>query len=136
MIYHEDSINEFFGESDFIINTLPHDISTIGLINSNVLKAAKPNMTFINIGRDSIFQGDDFYGYLKTHKDASAILDMYEKFPNPITNKYRRLKNVLVFPRVASISNESDLALKRLLMDNIQAIINNKPLKNRLDVIV
>ena len=35
-IYHEDSINEFFGESDFVINTLPHDESTIGLINSKV----------------------------------------------------------------------------------------------------
>lgn len=131
-IYHEDSINEFFSESDFVINTLPHDESTIGLINSKVLESAKPNMTFINIGRDSIFSGDDLYNHLKTHKDTTAILDMFELFPNPITNKFRRLSNVLVMPRVASISQESENALKQLLSDNMIAAISGGELKNRV----
>lgn len=132
MIYHEDSINEFFSKSDFVINTLPHDESTIGLINSNVLESAKPDMTFINIGRDSIFNGDDFYNHLKAHRDATAILDIFELLPNPITNKYRRLSNVLVMPRVASISKESEDALKQLLSENINAAIGGGELKNRV----
>ncbi len=132
MIYHEDSINEFFSKSDFVINTLPHDESTIGLINSNVLESAKPDMTFINIGRDSIFNGDDFYNHLKAHRDANAILDIFELLPNPITNKYRRLSNVLVMPRVASISKESEDALKQLLSENINAAIGGGELKNRV----
>ena len=63
-IYHEDSINDFFSQCDYIINTLPHDASTIGLINRQVLESAKPIMTFINIGRDSIFGGDAFYNFI------------------------------------------------------------------------
>lgn len=131
-IYHEDSINELFCESDFVVNTLPHDDSTIGLINSKVLASAKPNMTLINIGRDSIFNGNDFYNHLKAHKDTTAILDMFELVPNPITNKYRRLSNVLVMPRVASISKESEESLKQLISDNIIAAISLGELKNRV----
>ena len=131
-IYYEESINEFFSESDFVINTLPHNESTIGLIINKVLASAKPNITFINIGRDSVFSGNDFYYHLKAHKDTTAILDMFELFPNPITNKYRRLSNVLVMPRVASISKESEDALKQLLSDNMIAAISGGELKNRI----
>ena len=89
-------------------------------------------MTFINIGRESIFNGDDFYQYLKSHKDATAILDMFELIPNPVTNKYRRLSNVLVMPRVASISQESDINLKELMRMNVEAILNKRELRNRV----
>ena len=131
-IYHKESIDEFFSRCDYVVNTLPHDKSTIGLIDNGVLSYAKSNMTFINIGRDSIFNKDDFYQFLKSHKDMTAILDMYELLPNPITNKYRRLSNVLVTPRVASVSPESTMALKELIKDNIHAVVNNKQLSNRI----
>lgn len=131
-IYHENEIRDFFAQCDYVINTLPHDESTIGMLNTEVLSSAKDTMTFVNIGRDSIFAGDDFYYWLKKHKDATAILDMFEIIPNPITNKYRRLSNVLVMPRVASISQESEFALQELISDNISLAIEGKELKNRI----
>jgi len=131
-IYHKEDITVFFKKCDFIINTLPHTPSTIGLINMSLLECAKSTMTFINIGRDSIFNREDFYHYLKSHKNVTAILDMYELIPNPITNKYRRLSNVLILPRIASISQESDRNLKDLLRSNMDAVINNGNIKNRL----
>lgn len=131
-IYHQDDIAEFFANCDYVVNTLPHDSSTEGIIDKEVLSKSKPSMTFINIGRESIFKGDDFYRYLKTHKDATAILDMYELIPNPITNQYRRLSNVLVMPRIASISKESDERLKELMRKNIDAVINKQDLINRV----
>lgn len=131
-IYHREDIAKFFAKSDYIINTLPHDSSTIGLIDKALLDSCKSAMTFINIGRESIFNGDDFYQYLKSHKDATAILDMFELIPNPVTNKYRRLSNVLVMPRVASISQESDINLKELMRMNVEAILNKRELRNRV----
>lgn len=131
-IYHRDAIKEFFSQCDFVINTLPQDESTIGLIDASVLEAAKSTVVFINIGRDSIFFGDDFWVYLRTHKEAVAILDMFEVFPNPITNKYRRLANVLVLPRVAAISQESVASLKKLISYNIEASIQRNSLLNQI----
>lgn len=131
-IYHKENIGEFFSSCDFVVNTLPHDKSTIGLIDSNLLGKAKRTMTLVNIGRDSIFAGNDFYNWLKRNKDATAILDMFDIIPNPITNKYRRLSNVLVMPRVAAISQESESALRDLLSENMQLAIDGKELKNRI----
>lgn len=131
-IYHQDNIAEFFANSDYVVNTLPHDDSTIGIIDMEVLSNCKSSMTFINIGRESVFKGNDFYQYLKTHKMATAILDMFELIPNPITNKYRRLSNVLVMPRIASISHESDERLKVLMRTNIDAVINKQELINKV----
>ena len=131
-IYHQDGLKEFFSQCDFVINTLPQDESTMGLIDADVLDAAKPSLVFINIGRDSIFFGDDFWRFLKTHKEAVAILDMFEVFPNLITNKYRRLANVLVMPRVSAISQESVVALKKVLSSNIEASIQGNPLQNQI----
>ena len=131
-IYNGDDIVTLFSESDFIVNTLPHDDSTIGLIDSLLLTQCKQTVTFINIGRESIFKEDDFYKYLKANKDVTAILDMFDILPNPITNKYRRLANVLVMPRVAAISQESGRRLALLLTHNINAAIKGNEMKNRL----
>ena len=131
-IYNGADIVNLFTESDFIVNALPHDESTIGLIDSSLLMHSKQDMTFINIGRESVFNGDDFYKYLKINKDATAILDMFDILPNPITNKYRRLSNVLVMPRIAAISQESGRILTELLEYNINACISGNELKNRL----
>lgn len=131
-IYHRDGLNEFLRGCDFLVNILPHDGSTIGMIDREFLEHVKSNVVFINIGRDSIFNGDDFYHFMKTHKEATAILDMFELIPNPITNKYRRLKNVLVTPRISAISKESTEGLKKLLKSNTMAIINNTALTNRI----
>ena len=131
-IYNGGDIVKLFSESDYIVNVLPHDESTVGLIDDALLKHCKQTMTFINIGRESVFKGDDFYQYLKRNKDVTAILDMFDILPNPITTKYRRLSNVLVMPRIAAISQESGRGLTELLQYNINACITGIDLKNRL----
>lgn len=131
-IYKGGDIVKLFSESDFIVNVLPHAESTVGLIDDALLKHCKQTMTFINIGRESVFKGEDFYQYLKRNKDVTAILDMFDILPNPITNKYRRLSNVLVMPRIAAISQESGNELKLLLRYNMEAVLSGKELKNRL----
>lgn len=131
-IYNGGDIVTLFSESDYIVNVLPHDESTIGLIDDSLLKYCKQSMTFINIGRETVFYKDDFYQYLKRNKDVTAILDMFDILPNPITNKYRRLSNVLVMPRIAAISQESGRRLSELLRYNVDACISGNDLKNRL----
>lgn len=131
-IYHREDFKEFLCKCDYIVNVLPHDESTKGIINADVLESVKSNMVFINIGRNSIFHGDDFYRFMKTHKGAIAILDMFEILPNPLTNKYRRLSNVMVTPRISAVSQESTAALKDLLLQNIKAVEDGTELKNRI----
>lgn len=129
-IYHKETINDFVSQCDYIINTLPDLDDTRGLWDENFFSICKDNAVFINIGRDTIYHGDDFYNYLKTHKNSTAILDMFDFIPNPITNKYKRLSNVMVFPRVAAISKESDEKLKQLIFNNLSKYLSGQDLDN------
>ena len=55
---------------------------------------------------------------------------MLEQMPNPITNPYRRLSNVLVLPGVTAASVESMDRLHVLLLSNLENIKYNSPMKN------
>ena len=69
---------------------------------------------------------------MRMNKDAVAILDIFEIIPRYITNPLRRLSNVLIFPRVSAISQESDNYLIRLVIDNITRLQNHQEFKNQI----
>lgn len=131
-IFHFDNFFEFISQCDYLVNTLPHNEQTIGLLNREVFQQMKETISIINVGRKSIFNDADFLSFLKRSPNATAILDMFEKFPNPITNPYRRLENVLVLPGVTAISQEINEKLHDLILRNIASVANNHPLINRI----
>ena len=131
-IYHKADFPDFLSACDFLVNVLPHDSSTFGLLNKESLGYLKPNVVFINIGRDSIYEKCDFVRFMRMNKDAVAILDIFEIIPRYITNPLRRFSNVLIFPRVSAISQESDNYLIRLVIDNITRLQNHQEFKNQI----
>ena len=131
-IYHKDTFNEFLSSCDYLINVLPHNSSTIGLLNIETLKYLKPKVVFINIGRESIYEKNSFVQFMRKNSNAVAILDIFEIIPRIFTNPLRRLSNVLIFPRVAAISQESDNAIIGLIIENINRLKNNHKLVNQL----
>ena len=124
-VYHQDTIHDFLGECDFVINTLPHSEQTIGLLDEERFSMMKDTVVFINIGRESIYKKKDMLYFFNTHRDATAILDIFELIPNPFS-KLHRLSNIYITPRVAAISQESDDRLKELILKNLQAYFEGK----------
>ena len=90
----------------------------------------KQTVVIINVGRKKLINDHDFIQFLRKNKDATAILDMFEKVPNPFTNPYRRLSNVLVLPGVTAISKEIDDKLLTLCKMNIENYEQGKQLLN------
>lgn len=129
-IYGPDSSAEFFGSCDYLVNCVPLMPSTEGLLNKSIFDLLKPTVTIVNVGRKKLINDKDLLAFLKTNRDAVAVLDMFEKIPNPITNPYRRLKNVLVLPGVTAISQEINLKLERLVRDNISRYEQSQTLLN------
>ena len=104
------------------------------MLNNQSLSSLKPNIVFINIGRDSIYNRKDFINFFRTNKEAVAILDIFEVIPRYITNPLRHLSNVLIFPRISAISRESDETLKELIIDNITRLMNDEQLINQIQL--
>lgn len=131
-IYNKDGQAEFLGRCDYIVNCMPLFKSTEGMLCKDWFDKMKTDVTIVNVGRKKIINDKDFLAFLKEHREATAVLDMFEKIPNPITNPYRRLSNVLVLPGVTAISKEIDEKLSNLIMENMRRLHSGEALLNQI----
>lgn len=131
-IYNAEGLTEFLGRCDYIVNCMPLFKTTEGMLNREWFEKMKPDVTIVNVGRKKIINDKDFIAFLKAHKEATAVLDMFEKIPNPFTNPYRRLSNVLVLPGVTAISKEIDEKLSNLITENMRRLKSGEPLLNQI----
>lgn len=118
------------GEYDYIISTLPANEATEGFLDAELFAAMKNTAVILNVGRKAVFNQKDFYLALKRGVIGGAVLDMFEKIPNPITNPFRRLRNVVVLPGVAAISREVNERLKWHMYKNLLACVTGEPVQN------
>lgn len=131
-IYNAEGLTEFLGCCNYIVNCMPLFKTTEGMLNREWFEKMKPDVTIVNVGRKKIINDKDFIAFLKAHKEATAVLDMFEKIPNPFTNPYRRLSNVLVLPGVTAISKEIDEKLSNLITENMRRLKSGEPLLNQI----
>lgn len=130
MLRNREELKANLSEYDYIVSTLPDNDETKGSINKELFDCMKKNAVIINVGRKAVFNENDFYAALKSKKIGGAVLDMFEKIPNPITNKFRRLKNVIVLPGVSAISREVNDRLKDHMYKNILASLKGDVVSN------
>ena len=131
-IYNKENLGEFLRGCDYIVNCMPLFKSTEGLLNKTWFDLMKQDVTIVNVGLKKLINVTDFVTFLKSHKDATAILDIFEKVPNPITNPYRRLSNVLVLPGVTAISKEINEKLATLIYENMRRLNTNEAFINQI----
>lgn len=117
-------------EYDYVVCTLPDNDDTRGGLNKEFFFAMKDSAVIVNVGRRAVFNEDELYAALKKRQIGGAILDMFEKLPNPITNRFRRLKNVIVWPGVSAISRELNIRLKEHMYANMIAAIEENEISN------
>ena len=118
------------GKYDYIVSTLPDNEATKGFIDKELFACMKKTAVIVNVGRKAVFNGEDFYLALKKKQIGGAVLDMFEKLPNPITNKFRRCKNVIVLPGVSAISKEVGGRLKEHMYKNVIAMLDGEAISN------
>ena len=115
---------------DYIVSTLPDNEETKGSVNAELFSAMKKSAVIINVGRKAVFNENDFYTALKKKQIGGAVLDMFEKLPNPITNKFRRLGNTIVLPGVSAISKEVNVRLREHVYKNLVASLGGSEVSN------
>ncbi len=126
----KEDLKNNLNDYDYIVSTLPDNEDTKKFINKELFDCMKNTAVIVNVGRKAVFDNEDFYVALKSGTIGGAVLDMFEKIPNPVTNKFRRLKNVVILPGVAAISKEVNGRLKEHMAKNISACINGESLIN------
>lgn len=122
IIIDKEELLQNLGNADYIVSTLPDNEDSKHFISDDLIKSMNPHSYFINVGRQSSIDNEALYKALKEKKIQGAVLDMFEKIPNPITNKYRRLHNVIVLPGVAAVSEETNTRLRDFMLHNLQLL--------------
>lgn len=124
--YHGDLL-EMARAVDTVISVLPGTKQTDGVFNAQFFKALGANGVFINVGRGSSVDEADLAEALKDGTIAAAGLDVFADEPN-VPQALFDCDNAVLLPHVASASVATRNAMADLVVDNLIAFADGKPL--------
>ena len=113
--------------SDFLIVACPGGDKTKHLINIDVLRALGAKGTLINIARGSIVDETALIEALREGVIACAGLDVFEHEPK-VPAELLAMEQVTLLPHIGSATRETRGEMSQLLLDNLDAHFNGRPL--------
>ncbi len=115
---------------DVLFITSPLTKNTKKMINEKIIKKLNKGAIVINVSRGGCLCLDSLKKYLKNGHLSGAGLDVTEPEPLPKNHPLFKLKNVVITPHIAGISDNFAYRNFKLITDNIERYINNKKLIN------
>jgi len=113
--------------SDFLFVTALANASTRHIVNARVLQALGPRGMLFNISRAQNIDEGALLDALEAGSIGGAGLDVFEGEP-ALNPRFTRLNNVLLQPHVGSATFETRQAMGKLMLDNLVAHFDGKPL--------
>ena len=90
---------------DYIVNLLPVTNKTKNIFNKNIFNSMKKNSIFINVGRGGTVNERDLLKVLKKNRISGAGLDVMVNEPISMKSSFLKLKNVIITPHIAGVTN-------------------------------
>ncbi|MCE4604079.1 MAG: 2-hydroxyacid dehydrogenase [Aeropyrum sp.] len=107
------SLEDLFRESDIVVNLLPLNRETKGIITYRHLSLLKPGSIFINAGRGATVDEKGLLRAAAEREDITFVLDVYPEEPIDPSHKLvelaRTRENIILTPHIAGSSKESHL---------------------------
>ena len=113
--------------SDFLFVTLTGGPATRHVVNQGVIEALGPRGSLINVSRASNIDENALLDALESGKLGWAALDVFEGEPR-LNPRFTQLDNVLLQPHQASATEETRRAMGALVLDNLAAHFEGRPL--------
>ena len=114
--------------SDVVSIHCPLFPETQGLINAANLEKMKRSAYLINTSRGPIVNDQDLADALNNGTIAGAGIDVLSVEPPQADNPLFKAKNCIVTPHIAWATHEARLRLMDLVVSNVAAFLNGKPL--------
>ena len=105
VFYGPEDIVKVAGDLDYLVIVAPRTPETEKIVDSKVLSAMKPTAFLLNLGRGELVDEEALIRALKSGKIAGAGLDTYLQEPLPKGHPFWGMKNVIVSPHVAGMSD-------------------------------
>ena len=122
------SLEDVVSNSDILSIHLPATQETTGMINRTLLAKMKRSAILVNVGRGEVINEVELESALREGLIAGAALDVRVSEP-PKDNLFKDLSNVILTPHIAGITKESQAAINRVLVSEIEAALTGSPHK-------
>lgn len=120
------TLEQMLSEADFVSAHAPHTTGTHHLMSDSQFALMKPSAVFINTGRGRVVDEPALIRALQSGKIAGAGLDVLEDEPPDPANPLLSMPNVVVTPHMASYSNESNVARRIRVGEEIAAVLTGQ----------
>jgi phosphoglycerate dehydrogenase-like enzyme len=134
-VYGMDQLAEVAGSVDAMVVALPGTDATRGVISAEVLAAARPGMTLVNVGRGTTIDETALIEQLTSGRIGLAVLDVTAVEPLPADSPLWDLRNVILAPHTAAISPHEPRLIAELFAENARRFLAGEPLLNRVDTV-
>src|SRR5262249_33772940 len=124
---YEPDLVELARRSDYLMVACKGGPETRHLISSAVIDALGPNGTLVNVARGSVVDESALIAALSSGRLGFAALDAFQNSPN-INPAFLRLPNVILQPHHGSATVETRTAIGKLMLDNLIAWFERRPL--------
>lgn len=142
-IHPPENLKNLLPRADVLIITLPLTTETENLIGENEFDLLPEKAILVNVGRGPIVNEAALYNALKNGRLCAAGLDVWYNYPAkkderantpPSNYPFNELENVVMSPHRTSDTNDSDYLRMVHLAEILNAISNNEPVPNKVDL--
>jgi lactate dehydrogenase-like 2-hydroxyacid dehydrogenase len=117
---------------DVLVVITPGGAETRNLIDARILDALGPKGFLVNVARGSVVDEPELIKALQAGRIAGAALDVFADEPR-VPEAFMSMENVVLAPHVASATVETRRAMGDLVVDNIIAHHEGRPLLTRVN---
>ncbi len=133
-VYALDEVKTAIEQADYLVMVLPFTEKTYHFIDKEKLSWMKKTAMFINVSRGNVVDETALIEALKSESIAGAALDVFENEPLSPDSELWDMDNVFISPHNSWLSEKRNDRRFELIYENLKAYIENKPLKNIVDV--
>jgi phosphoglycerate dehydrogenase-like enzyme len=122
-------VAKLLAESDFVSMHASNLPENKGLIGAATFAQMKKTAYFINTSRGRMVDEDALYAALTNGVIAGAGLDVHYEEPRPLSDRYAKLRNVIMTPHLAGGSRTAIVDEIEAILENCRAVLAGKPIK-------
>lgn len=128
------SLDEIFGEADFITVHMPMSDETRGMINGNAFAKMKKGVRIINCARGGIVNEHDLIKAIEDGIVAGASFDVYEKEPLPDDHPFRQRDEIVMTPHLGASTTEAQDNVGVEIAETITNYLRNGAIQNAVNM--
>ena len=125
------TVESLLAASDVLVLAAPSTPETKEVLNDARIALMPPDSIVVNIARGDLVDDEALIAALRSGRIAAAGLDVFNHEPR-LHSGYLELRNVFLQPHQGSSTLTARLAMGRILLDGIDAVLADRPAPNRL----